>query len=487
MSTQATISQLQQFREELYQLLPARPDALLDLLDALSSSPNARSVVELSLSPLFRREYSSVSDAIDNFFQASSPEKGDEERLAWDREVARLIGRYLPTPQGRKFCLLGTDGVSIARPFAQTLPDRTFVYQPNPVAGNKPVTIGHQYSVVAFLPEKVHADDPPWVVPLLVRRVRSEEKATRVGAEQLTALLEDEQQPFHGALCVHVADSTYSAVDYLGRMRQHRNLVCVTRLAENRVFYRPFPVEPKEVGRGHPHWYGAPFDLKDPTTWGPADETAETTFTTKQGRTYRVQLQGWHNLLMRGKQDLPMHRYPFTLIRAVVLDEQGQPVFRRALWLMVFGERRGELSLVEAWKAYRQRYDLDHYFRFGKQRLLMAAYQTPGVEHEENWLALVQLAMVQLWLAREKVGRQLRPWERYLPKPSTGVAAASQVQRDWERIIGQIGTPAKLPKRRGKSSGRAKGTQAGRRPRQPVVKKPSKSRKTASLAAQMVC
>ena len=96
MDTQQTISQLQQFREELYQLLTERRNALVDLLDALSSSPNVRSVVELSLSPLFRREYSSVSDAIDQFFQASRPEKADEERRAWEKALARLLGRYLP-------------------------------------------------------------------------------------------------------------------------------------------------------------------------------------------------------------------------------------------------------------------------------------------------------------------------------------------------------------------------------------------------------
>jgi len=104
-----------------------------------------------------------------------------------------------------------------------------------------------------------------------------------------------------------------------------------------------------------------------------------------------------------------MHRYPFTLLRAVVLDEQGQPVFKRALWLMVVGERRGELSLVEGWGVYGQRYDLDHDFRFGKQRLLMAGYQTPDVEHEENWLTLVQLTTVQLWLARELAGTHSAP------------------------------------------------------------------------------
>jgi len=474
------ISQLPQFREELYLLLPLRRDAALDLLDALSGSPNAHSPVELSLSPLFRRGYGSVRDAIVHFFQASSPEQASAERRAWEKALARLIGRYLPPPQRRPFWLLGTDVVPIPRPFAQTLEDRSYVYQPNLVAGNKPVTIGHRYSVTAFLPEREHPDDPPWVVALIVRRVHSDEKATVVGAEQVVTLLQDDQMPFHRQLSVHVADSAYSAVEHLGRVGHLLNLVTVTRAAENRVFYRQSP--PPKGGRpqGHPTWYGAPFNLKDPSTWGTPDATAETTFTTKKGRTYRVQLQGWHNLLMRGKRDLPMHRYPFTLVRAVVLDEQGQPVFKRALWLVVLGERRGELSLAEAWESYGQRYDLEHYFRFGKQRLLMAAFQTPDVEHEENWLQMVQLASVQLWLGRELAGLHLRPWERYLPQRDSRVASPSQVQRDWGGIIRQIGTPARPPKRRGKSPGRAKGTRLARRSRRAVVKKSTSGQKTAS-------
>ncbi len=362
----------------------------------------------------------------------------------------------------------------VSRPFARTLEDRAFVYQPNPVGSNKPVTIGHAYSVVACLPEKGQADDPPWVVPLGVQRVQSQATARVVGAEQLKMLLQDDTQPFHAGLCVQVADSAYSGAGYLGRLGTQRNLVSVTRAADNRVFYRQFSVEPAEPGQGHPRWYGVSFDLKDGTTWGPPDETAETTFTTRRGRTYRVQLHGWHNLLMRGKRNLPMQCFPFTLLRAVVLDELGQPAFKRALWLIVIGERRGELSLVEAWDAYRQRYDLEHFFRFGKQRLLMAAYQTPEVEHEENWLTLVQLATVQLWLARDLAGVQLRSWERYLPQRTSGVASPSQVQRDWERIIRLIGTPAQPPKRRGKSPGRAQGACPARRPRRPVIKKSSR-------------
>jgi len=325
--------------------------------------------------------------------------------------------------------------------------------------GNKPVTIGHDYSHLVLFPEKTNADAPPWAVPMIVRRVHSDEKATGVGAEQIDALMKDETLPFHDELCVHVADSLYSAVTYLGpvAVQEHKNLVNVVRSRANRVFYRQAPPVEGKRGQGHPTWYGARFDPKDPSTWGEPDVVEETTFTNRKGRVYRVRLEGWQNLLMTGRRDLPMHRHPFTLIRARVLDEQGNPVFKHTLWLIVIGERRHELSLVEAWEAYGQRYDVEHYFRFGKQRLLMAACQTPEVEHEENWMQIVALVYMQLWLARDLAEALPRPWERYLPEAKRETASPSTVQRDFGRIIWQIGTPAEPPKPRGKSPGRAKG------------------------------
>ena len=59
-----------------------------------------------------------------------------------------------------------------------------------------------------------------------------------------------------------------------------------------------------------------------------------------------------------------------------------------------------ELSLEDCYQAYRQRYDLEHLFRFGKQKLLMTSYLTPDVKHEENWFKLTLLAYVNLWAAR---------------------------------------------------------------------------------------
>ena len=482
MTIQENISQLEQFRQALYDAFGLRRDALMELVDALSSTPSVRSVVELSLSPLFRRGYSSVHDAIAHFLQPSEPEKTDEEWRAWEKKWVQLIAPYLPEPRRRKFWLFGTDVVPIPRPFARTLPDCTYVYQPNTVVrGNKPVTIGHQYSHLVFFPEKAYADDPPWAVPLVVRRVHSDEKATSMWVEQIRVLMEDETLPFHEDLCVHVGDSVYSAVTALGPVteQEYEYLVNIARVSSNRVFYRqPLPVEEKS-GKGHPTWYGERFDLKDSSTWGEPDQVQETTFTTRKKRTYRVRLEGWYNLSMRGKKGFPMHKHPFTFIRVRVLDEQGHSVHQRTMWLIVMGERRHELSLVETWEAYGQRYDVEHYFRFGKQRLLMATYQTPDVEHEENWMWIVALANTQLWLARNVAESLPRPWERYLPEAESKAAAPSTVQRDFGRIIRQIGTPAQPPKPRGKSLGRAKGEQPPPRKRHPVIKKGKKASKPA--------
>ncbi len=282
----------------------------------------------------------------------------------------------------------------------------------------------------------------------------------------------DETLPFKDALSVLVADSAYSGRKHLASVAMLPNTISTIRFPGNRVVYRKHETpEGAKKTSGHPIWYGDRFDLKDPDTWPEPDETAVTTLVTQKGKTYTVQLQGWHNMVRKGKKDIPMHAYPFTLVRARVLDADGNSVFKRDLGLITIGERRRELALIDIWEAYGQRYAVEHFYRYGKQRLLMAAYQTPDVEREENWWQIVQLAYIQLWLARSLAEALPNPWERYLPPPEPGCAPPAAVQRDFERIIRQLGTPAQPPKPRGNSPGRAKGDKPLPRPRQPVIQK----------------
>jgi len=478
------LNRLRGWRVGLYAYLPQRPDAILDLLDALASNTQARSPVELSLNPLFRRQYGSVYDAVDSFFVSTTATAAAGERRAQELRILRLLVAVLPRPQRRPFWLFGIDRTPAPRRFAATLRDRSYVHEPNSLPGNKPVTIGHDFSVLAALPEKTAAT-PPWLIPLLVRRITTAETANQVALAQIQTIVSTETLPFHRDLCVQVLDSGYSGVPFLGPVAALPNLVSIIRLAGNRViYYAPPAPTAAQPTSGHPTWYGERFALGDAQTWGPPDLAARTTFTTRQGQTYSVQLQGWSNMRLHGKAGVAMHEHPFTVVRARVLDAAGQPIHQRALWLLVIGKRRTELSLIEIWEAYRQRYDLEHFFRFGKQRLLLTACQTPDAQREENWWQLVQLAYVQLWLAQPLATTLPRPWERYLPAPVAGTTSPAGVQRDFGRIIAAVGTPARAPKPRGNAPGRAKGVRLPKRTPQTVIKKATKTGKTAQKTAK---
>ena len=181
--------ELLQFRDELRTNLKQRPDAIIALVDALSSNTTAKSVVELSLNPCFGHQFTSVYDAINNFLPSKKTNSVAEQRREKEMELMPLCVSYLPEPSQRNFWLFGLDVTPAPRPYARTLADRSCVYQPNPVRSNKPITYGHQYAALVCFPEKTSTSCPPWVVPLCLRRLTSEEKATGVHAQQIKALL----------------------------------------------------------------------------------------------------------------------------------------------------------------------------------------------------------------------------------------------------------------------------------------------------------
>jgi hypothetical protein len=454
-------NQLQQFRSEVYQNFNnyKRTNTLMDLVDALSSNTTAKSVVELALTPQFQRSYSALNKAI-------------VVECLNAKQIARLAAKTIEAPRARKFYRMGTDVTSSPRSYAETLADRGFVYQPNTIKGNKPIAIGHQYSFVAALPERDKAKIGPWVVPLAMQRVASQANKELVGAQQVRAILEDDELPFGDSFCVEVADSAYSKPAFLNVNRDKPNLVTITRARGTRTFYHePATDVDAESGKGHPTWYGKAICLKDPETWEEPDEIAETTFTSQHKVNYRVEIQAWHNLLMHGKKDIPMHKHAFTLVKIRWYDQNGKALFAKPLWLIVMGARRAELSLLDIYESYLQRYDLEHFFRFGKQKLLLGKFQTPDKQHEENWWQLVVLAYLQLWAAKDLVGQLPRPWERYLPSVLNKLVTPAAAQRDMARIIRQIGTLSPAPKPRGKSPGRLKGTVLIPRKRHAVLKK----------------
>jgi hypothetical protein len=104
---QEPITQLQQFRVELYHTFTRRADAVFELVDALSGDIQTRSPAELSLSGSFRRQYASVYDGVDGWqFDAAAV----KELLLQVAPGVECNGPSHLVDSQCRTCVLGTPG-----------------------------------------------------------------------------------------------------------------------------------------------------------------------------------------------------------------------------------------------------------------------------------------------------------------------------------------------------------------------------------------
>lgn len=463
---------LKKFRDKIYQFFPSRRDAAMELVDALSSNKTATSVVELSLSPLHRRNYCSITRVLDEYMPLDTVVAQQQ-----DQSLTKLLSNLCPVDQKRAFHLFVVDCTPEPRVFSPTLEDRSYVYAPNTVCGNKPVTIGHKYSIAAYLPEKSTANVPPWLIPLACTRVDTTQNGELIGMEQIAACIKS-QSAFSSQLSVSLGDTAYNSPLCLSIAKNNLNQVHVSRGRNNRNFFYSYNPEDMTGAkkRGRPKVYGDVHKLNDPTTWRTPDESVEFSQLSAQNKIQIIKIDCWNEVIMRGKKDCKLSDYPLRLLRVLVYKESGELLFKRPLWLTASGTRRLELSLLDIFNSYRQRFDIEHFFRFGKNRLLMDRIQTPDVRHEESWWQLVMIAYAQLYLSRTIANSLPNPWEKYLPsfKATGAIKQPTQVQNDFERIIQAIGTPAKPPKPRKKAPGRKLGDTQVKRICHAIVKKGKK-------------
>ena len=133
---------LKEFRQQAYTCFERGADSLFNLCDALLSEPQARSLVELSLSPSFERRWPSLYQGLDNG-------KINEVALREASINALLAGKAEDEP-----LWISIDSSSIARAEAETSEDRGIIYVPNLPRATKPVSAGWQFSTVMLLPSQ---------------------------------------------------------------------------------------------------------------------------------------------------------------------------------------------------------------------------------------------------------------------------------------------------------------------------------------------
>jgi hypothetical protein len=439
----------------------------MDLIDAVSAMTTADSVVKLSLSDLFRRTYSSLTDVLSSLFRTNlKTPPTDEGRQKEAFKVTQLLAeKCAPNPLEESRVLFAIDCTANPRIYANKVNDRTSVHAPNHVPGQKPITIGHEYSVLAYLPNGAEERELHWVVPLSVERVRSDQSGPQVGLKQLEEIAN--QTAFKDHFCINVADAAYSTKEWVIGVSKWPHVVQIARMRGNRKLFR-MPAANSQRRRGRPQVYGDELLLQDPSE---PDLEEVTTMTTRKGKECLVLLQRWNDVIMQGSKKERTHEHPFDLLRVTVTDKKGKPVYRRPLWVMITGARRREVCSKDAHAAYGRRYDIEHFFRFGKQRLQLVNSQTCETYHEENWHWIGLLAYNMLYHARSLASAARYPWEKKKIQILSSIERPSQVQRDYRRIIQEIGTPAPVPKPRGKSPGRRLGQKRVKRPDCPIIRK----------------
>src|SRR5690242_8420323 len=206
---EAIVSKFQSFRNRLFRLFHYRSGATMDLIDAVSAETAMSSVVKLSLSELFRRKYSSLTDVLSSLFRTDLKTPPTiEERQEQTLKITQLLAEEAASNAQGDFALFAIDCTANPRIYASKVKDRTTVHAPNHVPGQKPITVGHEYSVLVHLPNRTEDKELHWVVTLSLRRVESHQTGPQVGLDQLEEVAN--QTVFNNCFCISVSDAAYS-------------------------------------------------------------------------------------------------------------------------------------------------------------------------------------------------------------------------------------------------------------------------------------
>jgi hypothetical protein len=255
---------LRSFRQEAHRLLTKAKDATFELMDAVMTTRHASSLAEFSLSPMFRRQYPSTYEAIED----SRPHRNQAMKL------------FISRIPSQKYMALAIDHTPWPRPDAKTLKDRTYEHQGKTKNG---IAIGQGYSTIAWLPE----GESGWALPLRHERITSWESPITKAAWQLKQVLKHCEQKV-----IAILDREYGNAKWILAIAECK-VDCIMRIRSNACLYG---IPPVYSGHGRPCKYGKKFKLVDPETWTEAKSCLELT----DPVCGRVRVKMWTGLYLHG-------------------------------------------------------------------------------------------------------------------------------------------------------------------------------------------
>jgi hypothetical protein len=442
----ASTQSVEDFRAAVAGSFETQGAVLLNLIEALAVGPRPGAPVEVSESPFFAYGHDSLYQALRRAAAALGEEITSPDwllalrtaRLAWWAEqppAAPLradVGRW-------KIRIL--DASNHYRPQVRTV----CVGYVHGADGMKP---GQGLSVLA---ERV--GEGSWTLPLEIAWMPPETGPTTYGAEQIKAFV-----AAHGWGPDYVldVDSQYTVRPFLEPVTR-AGVNVLGRVRNNRVFYLPVA---EYGGWGRPAQLGAKFKLNDAATHPAADVTDKWDLPTGG----RIEAHAWQDVRQKGWATQPL-----TLYQVIEYRADGQPRYKRPLWLLfVAGQSVVEASVVEApiveaptprqaEAIYDERFSIEHAIRFSKQELGLVSGQFNSLAaegREQVWVELVATTYWLLWALRGVADEQKVTWpawwrsRKLTPGAMRRLAAGLFLGLEWRK-------PTVNP--RGKSPGRAPG------------------------------
>ena len=451
---------------------------------SLASFEKAHSVVGLSQSPVFYHQYSSIADAINGICVNQS----DYESIS--TKIRRFCMAYYPLPVDSIY-RFNSDSSTILKLFSPTLKDRSQVYVPNNVIpSNKPLSVGYRTSAITL------SESDGWQLPVAVERINTNQTATECLIKQLSGLFDDQSLPFQKAdLVVNRLDRGFGNAQYLSPSYRHHNLVSVVRLRQGQKIYLPsralstggrppiYDKTPRYLSQQSQtktiNYKGELRDVFQSSIFEIAPTHLQQVETiTKKGKKIRHTLTQWNDLLVRTKKGQKMSDKRLNLVAVVSTDsESGKPIFKQPLFMVVSGRNKDKLSPQDAFCEYMQRYGIEPFFRFNKQNLFLDKFQTPDVQHLDNWVLVIQLAVFLLFLTASDASHTCPKWQKYAPiekELSPVRLSLAQARKSAELLFLTFDKIPFLPVKSKKGKAREKGQTQGKRIRYELVKKRKK-------------
>lgn len=447
--------------------------AMANLVMSLSSAPHLRSVVELSKNPFYHYTYSNITKVVHLWHCPAEA-------------LQKFFHQYVSAPRmlsnGQTFYGFIHDFTTLSKPASPTLAGRGFLPCNNPVAGKLGFTGGFHLSNLHYA-SGIKGHCPPLYMD---RLDGAEDKLSKASAQIKSAYAAAPfQDPAH--LNLLKLDSAYTHATLLSGLYEIDNSLIISRFRTGVKVWTMY--EGPQKGK-RPRQFGDTFHLIEqtqtctrnhPKTKQPysftqhsilelrPDDLTQTTDTLGNGRTVIITTKRWNNMLMRSKGKATMQDKPFDVVKIEVHDAQTKGlVFKRSMFLCVFGKRKHQIPTKDIQPQYKERYDVEPSYRFAKQQLLLNDFQTPELKHLDNWIIMVQLSLWLLFVIGQE-GEQIacEVWQKYYHQNKIDATqeaqkvqlTRSQAQRAAQNIFSTFEKDPFLPQ----STKKGKGRQTGKR------------------------